>query len=131
MLLSVTPWIANLELNKKWAGTPSEDLLNLMYGITEKRTQHGSDVRELWLTATKNASNFSAILDFVLSRVVTGVAAGPASASKVKRSKYSVETAALWPTCDFRLLGTCHLGSTSIMSSAIGTKGGVTGRYPD
>lgn len=85
VLLSVTPWIANLELNKKWAGTPSEDLLNLLYGITERRTQQGNDVRELWLTAANNPSNFSAILDFVLSRVVTGIAAGPASTSKVRR----------------------------------------------
>jgi len=92
VLQSLTPWIANLDLNKKWAGTPSEDLLNLLYGITEKRTQHGHDVRELWLTAAVRPSNFSAILDFVLHRVVTGIAAGPAATSKVRHGLASRST---------------------------------------
>jgi hypothetical protein len=72
--------VANLDLNKKWIGTPTETLLELLYSISEKYEHlYSQDISQLWLTAAKKPHNFSAILDFLLERVVVGVASGPAA----------------------------------------------------
>jgi hypothetical protein len=77
VLHSLTPFLTNIDLNKKWSGTPTATLLELLYNITEKFGQlHSEAISKLWVTAAEKPHNCSAILDFLLEKVVVGVAAG-------------------------------------------------------
>jgi hypothetical protein len=81
---SLTPWLTNLELDKKWAGTSTEALLTALYTVTERHgLVHPDEVKQLWCTVSEKPANISAVLDFVLHRVVSDFQSEPGSAAKV------------------------------------------------
>jgi hypothetical protein len=75
VLASLHPWIANIEMDKKWQGTPTESLLSALYALTERHgSRHAFEAKQLWHMAVDKAANFSAVLDYVLQRVVNAFA---------------------------------------------------------
>lgn len=125
ILASLHPWIANVELDKTWPGTPTEALLSALYALTERHgTLHSNETKELWRMAVDKQQNVSAVLDYVLHRVVDAHAGGPAQVCSCSLLKSFAETRIhllmTWCTC----LSTCFdtLDVTSGLHNATGSK---------
>jgi Cell morphogenesis central region len=85
LLSSLHPWIAHIELDKKWAATPTESILSLLYALTERHgSMHADETKSLWHMTVDKANNFSAVLDFVLQRVVDAFAGAAPDDAKVR-----------------------------------------------
>lgn len=96
VLTSLHPWLAHVDLSGQWRGAPGEALLAALYTLTERHgAAHTADVKELWHMTVDRAANFSAVLDFVLQRVVeqggTEGASASSTSSQVRASPVSTD----------------------------------------